>query len=167
MRYCRASVAIVVAVTVLVGGGADRAGAETVIRAVMHSDLKILDPIPTTAYISRDHGYMVYDTLVAMDAAQQPQPQRLDRWELSSDKLSYTFTLRDGLNWHDGTPVTAEDCVASIRRWGQRDVMGQKLMTVVKSMAPIDAKTFRLTLTEPYGLVIMSLPSWIRIEPCA
>src|SRR5215813_15049103 len=84
------------------------------ITAVMHSDLRITDPILTTAYITRDHGYMVYDTLVATDANFKVQPQMAD-WTLSDDKLVYTFTLRDGLRWHDGAPVTAEDCVASLK----------------------------------------------------
>ena len=91
------------------------------IRAVMHSDIKILDPIWTTANIVRNHGYMVWDTLFAMDEKMQPQPQMVDTWALSPDQLVHTFTLRDGLRWHDGKPVTAEDCIASIKRWGARD----------------------------------------------
>ena len=81
------------------------------ITAVMHSDLRIIDPGFTTAYITRDHGYMVFDTLLATDSNFKIQPQMAD-WKVSDDKLTYTFTLRDGLKWHDGTPVTAEDCVA-------------------------------------------------------
>ena len=84
------------------------AGAETVLRAVMHSDLKIVDPIWTTAYIARNHGYMIYDTLLAMNENQEPTPQMLEKWEVSGDKLVYTFSLRDGLKWHDGTPVRSE-----------------------------------------------------------
>ena len=71
------------------------------ITAVMHSDLRIIDPIFTTAYITRDHGYMVYDTLVAADENFQPQPQMAE-WTISDDKLAYTFKLREGLVWHDG-----------------------------------------------------------------
>ena len=78
----------------------------TTITAVMHSDLRIIDPGFTTAYITRDHGYMVYDTLLATDANLRVQPQMAD-WKVSDDKLTYTFTLRDGLKWHDGAPVTA------------------------------------------------------------
>ena len=88
------------------------------ITAVMHSDLRVIDPGITTAYITRDHGYMVYDTLLAEDANFKIQPQMAD-WKVSDDKLTYTFTLRDGLKWHDGAPVTAEDCVASLKRWGK------------------------------------------------
>ena len=87
----------------------------------------------TTAYITRDHGYMVYDTLLAEDSNFKIQPQMAD-WKVSDDKLTYTFTLRDGLKWHDGAPVTAEDCVASLKRWGKNDGMGQKLMDFTASI---------------------------------
>ena len=97
----------------------------------MNSDLKILDPIWNTAFVIRDHGYMIYDTLFATDAQGEIRPQMVDTTEVSADKLTYTFTLRDGLLWHDGQPVTAEDCVASIKRWAARDAVGQKLMTFV------------------------------------
>lgn len=126
------------------------------IKAVMHSDLRALDPIVSSAYITRDHGYMIYDTLVAMDANFKIQPQMAD-WKVSDDKLIYTFTLRDGLKWHDGTPVTAEDCVASLKRWAAVDGMGQKLMDFTADLAAADAKTIVLKLKEPYGLVLESL----------
>ncbi len=126
------------------------------VTAVMHSDLRIIDPGFTTAYITRDHGYMVYDTLLATDANFKIQPQMAD-WKVSDDKLTYTFTLRDGLKWHDGTPVTAEDCVASLKRWGKNDGMGQKLMDYTASIEATDAKTITLKLKEPYGLVLESI----------
>src|SRR3954463_1161433 len=126
------------------------------ITAVMHSDLRIIDPGFTTAYITRDHGYMIYDTLLATDSNFKIQPQMAD-WKVSDDKLTYTFTLRDGLKWHDGAPVTAEDCVASLKRWGRNDNMGQKLMDFTASIEPVDARTFALKLKEPYGLVLESI----------
>ena len=126
------------------------------IRAVMHSDLRALDPILSSAYITRDHGYMVYDTLVAMDANFRIRPQMAD-WKVSDDKLTYTFTLRDGLKWHDGAPVTAEDCIGSLKRWAAVDGMGQKLMDFTASLAAPDTKTIVLKLKEPYGLVLESL----------
>src|SRR6478735_693110 len=126
------------------------------ITAVMHSDLRIIDPGFTPAYITRDHGYMVYDTLLATDANFKIQPQMAD-WKVSDDKLTYTFTLRDGLKWHDGTPVAAEDCVASLKRWGKNDGMGQKLMDFTASIEATDAKTITLKLKEPYGLVLESI----------
>jgi len=142
---------------VVLGGmlAAAPANAKT-ITAVMHSDLRVIDPGFTTAYITRDHGYMVYDTLLAEDASFHIQPQMAD-WKVSDDKLTYVFTLRDGLKWHDGTPVTAEDCVASLKRWGRNDGMGQKLMDFTASLEASDAKTITLKLKEPYGLVLESI----------
>jgi peptide/nickel transport system substrate-binding protein len=126
------------------------------ITAVMHSDLRVIDPGFTPAYITRDHGYMVYDTLLATDSNLMVQPQMAD-WKISDDKLIYTFTLRDGLKWHDGTPVTAEDCVASLKRWSQSDSMGQKLMDFTASLEASDAKIITLKLKEPYELVLKSI----------
>src|SRR5437868_3149737 len=127
------------------------------LRVSLHSDLKIVDPIWTTALITVNHGYMIYDTLFALDEKLSVKPQMVDRYETSADKLTWTFTLREGLKWHDGAPVTAEDCIASIKRWGARDVMGQKLMASVASFEAVDPKTFKLILKEPYGLVLLSL----------
>ncbi|MBV9459528.1 MAG: ABC transporter substrate-binding protein [Bradyrhizobium sp.] len=132
------------------------AAARKIITAVMHSDLRIIDPLFTTAYITRDHGYMVYDTLVATDANFKIQPQMAD-WKISDDKLTYTFSLRDGLKWHDGAPVTAEDCVASLKRWGKNDGMAQKLMDFTAAIEAADAKTILLKLKEPYSLVLETL----------
>ncbi|MBV8393280.1 MAG: ABC transporter substrate-binding protein [Alphaproteobacteria bacterium] len=136
---------------------AGTASAQSTLKVVMLSDLKILDPIWTTAYIVRDHGYMIYDTLFALDEKLQVKPQMVDTWKVSDDKLTYSFTLRDGLKFHDGAPVTAEDCVASIKRWGAKDAMGQKLLQFTKELAVVDARTFTLTLKEPFGLVLESL----------
>jgi len=135
---------------------ASAAGGKKTITAVMHSDLRIIDPGFTTAYITRDHGYMVYDTLLATDSSFKIKPQMAD-WKISDDKLTYTFMLRDGLKWHDGAPVTAEDCVASLRRWGKNDVMAQKLMDFAGSIEAADAKTIVLKLKEPYGLVLETI----------
>ena len=141
---------------------ADAAG--KTITAVMHSDLRVLDPGITTAYIVRDHGYMVYDTLLAINSKFEIKPQMAE-FKVSDDKLVYTFTLRDGLKWHDGKPVTAEDCVASLQRWGRNDGMGQKLMDFTKSIEAPDAKTIVLTLKEPYGLVLDSIAKPSSLTP--
>src|SRR6202795_3916861 len=126
------------------------------ITAVMHSDLRIIDPGFTGAYITRDHGYMVYDTLLATDSSFKIQPQMAD-WKVSDDKLTYTFTLREGLKWHDGSPVTAEDCVASLKRWSKNETMGQTLMDFTASLEATDDTTITLKLKEPYGLVLESI----------
>ncbi|MFV0296590.1 MAG: ABC transporter substrate-binding protein, partial [Hyphomicrobiaceae bacterium] len=141
----------------LLAASAASAAAETVLKFVPHSDVKILDPIWTTAYITRNHGYMIYDTLFAMDAKGKIQPQMVGKYTVSDDKLTHTMVLRDGLTWHDGKPVTAEDCVASINRWGKKDAMGQKLMSFVESLKATDAKTIVMKLSAPTGLVTLGL----------
>ena len=133
------------------------AWSETVLKVVPHADLKNIDPIWTTAYITRNHGYMVYDTLFALDENLEVQPQMVDSWSVSDDGLTWSFTLREGLLWHDGAPVTAADCVASVKRWGARDGMGQKLMDATSELRVVDDGTFELVLSAPYGLVLQSL----------
>jgi len=132
------------------------AKAET-LKIVMNSDLKIVDPIWTTAYVQRGFGYLVWDVLFALDDKLQVQPEMVDKWDVSTDKLTWTFTLRDGLVWSDGAPVTSEDCIQSIKRWGARDSMGQKMMGSVAGFEAVDAKTFKMKMKEPYGLVLESL----------
>ena len=153
----RAALAALAAAPLALGLGIGPAAAESVLRIVPHADLKNLDPIWTTAYITRNHGYMVYDTLFAQDEAGKIQPQMVGEHSVSADGLVYTFTLRDGLKWHDGDPVKAEDCVASILRWSKRDGMGQKLMDFTKEVKAVNDKTVTITLNEPYGLVLASI----------
>jgi peptide/nickel transport system substrate-binding protein len=133
------------------------AAQEKVLRFVQNGNLTILDPIWTTAYVTRNHGYLIYDTLFASDESNAVKPQMVDKYEVSADKTLWTFTLRDGLEWHDGKPVTSEDCIASIKRWGARDAMGAKLMDFVKELKATGDKTFTMQLKEPYGLVLDSL----------
>ncbi|CUU17917.1 Dipeptidebinding ABC transporter periplasmic substratebinding component TC 3A152 Putative heminbinding lipoprotein CDS [Bradyrhizobium sp.] len=125
--------------------------------AVLEAEIVTLDPHFSTAYISRTFGYMVFDTLFAKDSKGDIKPQMVQDWKVSSDGLTYTFTLRDGLKWHDGQPVTAADCVASLRRWGTRSALGRRIFAITASLEPTDAKTFVLTLKEPSGLVIDAL----------
>ncbi len=159
LRWSRRQIlaAAAVVLPLAMAGQAVPAQAETVLRVIPHADLKNLDPIWTTAYISRNHGYMIYDTLFAMDENLQVQPQMVDSWTVSDDKLTWTFKLRDGLMWHDGQPVTAADCVASLERWGKRDGMGQALFGVTESLTAADDATIVLQLKEPYGLVLESI----------
>ena len=96
----------------------------TVLRVVPHSNLAILDPIWTTAYMSRNHGYMIYDTLFGTDENAKIKPQMVESWTESADHRLWTFKLRKGLEFHDGKPVTGEDVIASLQRWGKRDAMG-------------------------------------------
>jgi len=140
------------------------AGAQT-ITAVMHSGLRVLDPIITTAYITRNHGYMIFDTLLAVDAHNKIQPQMVEKWVISADGKTYTFTLRKGLKWHDGPSVKAEDCIASIKRWAEQDKMGQIMMTLVADMRAVDERTFRVVLKEPTDVVLSALAKPSGLAP--
>jgi peptide/nickel transport system substrate-binding protein len=135
---------------------AQAAGGKT-IKSVMHGDIPTYDPIWTTANMSAYHGAMVYDTLFGVDAKDTPQPQMVGKYGLSDDKLTWTFELRDGLKFHDGTAVTSADVVPSIRRWAARDGFGQHMMGYVKDISAKDEKTFTIQLRERYGLVLDAL----------
>ena len=152
-RLLRGVVAAAVAGAVSVPALADN----SVFKAVVHADLKNIDPIWTTAYISRNHGYMIWDTLFASDEKFEVHPQMAESGTVSEDGKTYTIKLREGLKWHDGSPVTPDDCIASIQRWGQRDGMGQQMMAVVESMEAVDDLTFTIKLKEPWGLVFAAL----------
>ena len=135
-------------------GAAPALAQDKVLRAVMHADVRTLDPFWTTQTIAGIHGLMVYDTLFSSDMNLDPKPQMVDTWTVSNDRKIYTFKLRDGLKFHDGTAVTSKDVVASMNRWGKRDGAGKQLMGFTASLVAKDAKTFVWTLTEPYGLLI-------------
>jgi peptide/nickel transport system substrate-binding protein len=133
------------------------ARAETVLKVIPQIDLKSLDPIWTTAAITLMHGYMVYDVLFAPGADFQPRPQMVGAYSALDDGMTWSFTLRDGLRWSDGTPVTAKDAVASLKRWGARAVDGQVLMARTDSLEAKDDKTFVLKLKQRHGQVLQSL----------
>src|SRR5215475_2473158 len=107
-RKSFAALAVAASVGGMLGAAPTPAMAQSTLKAVMNSDLKILDPIWTTAYVQRGFGYMVWDTLFALDADFKIQPQMVEKWDVSADKLTWSFTLRDGLAWSDGKPVTSE-----------------------------------------------------------
>ena len=124
------------------------------LRTVLHGDLQVFDPIWTTANMTGNHSLLIYDTLFGMDEDRKPQPQMVDKWGVSDDKKTYTFTLRAGQKFHDGQDVTSADVVASIRRWGARDGSAQHMFRRVADTPIKDEKTFQIVLKEPYGLVL-------------
>src|SRR5438552_3490324 len=127
------------------------------LRFIAQSDLRVLDPLWTTAYITRNHGYCVFDTLFAIDAEFAPHPQMVGEHAISADKLIYNFKLRDGLGFHDGSPVRGADCVASIKRWMARDGHGQALATVLDEMKADGDKGFTIKVKEPFSLLLDGL----------
>jgi peptide/nickel transport system substrate-binding protein len=127
------------------------------LRFVPQADLRILDPIWTTAYITRNHGYMIWDTLFAIDEDFKVQPQMADSYTVSDDKKTWTIKLREGQKFHDGQPVRAADAIASLQRWSKRDVLGQKLAEIVTEWKPIDDNSFAIVLKEPFPLLLEAI----------
>lgn len=134
-----------------------RAAAQTTLRFSPQQDLVVLDPVATTAYMSRNHGYMVFDTLYGMDSQFQPQPQMVEDHTVEGDGKLWTITLREGLGFHDGSRVLARDCAASIRRWAKRDPFGATLMDATDELSALDDRTIRFRLKQPFPLLPMAL----------
>jgi peptide/nickel transport system substrate-binding protein len=141
----------------LIDGGLSRsaraATSSTTLRFVPQADLSSIDPVWTTATVAFNHGMMVYDALYAVDETLTPQPQMVAGHQISDDRLTWTFTLRDGLLFHDNEPVRAIDCVASINRWGKRKGFGQKLLSVADEIKALDDKRFQIRLKTPFPLM--------------
>jgi peptide/nickel transport system substrate-binding protein len=127
------------------------------LRFVPIADLSVLDPVVTTTYITRNHGYLVWDTLYGLDAAFRPQPQMAEGHAVEADGRRVSIRLREGLRFHDGAPVTAADCVASIRRWGARDALGQTLLARTDALEAPDDRTIRFRLASPFPALFQAL----------
>ena len=142
---------------VLAAASPSVAAQDKTLRIVAHADVKILDPSFTTAYITRNFGYMVYDMLFGLDAKGEPQPQMVDKYTSSKDGKEWSFTLRQGLKFSDGSQVKAADAVASIQRWSSRDSVGRAMTAAGAEWKAVDDNSFSLTLKEPFGLVLHAL----------
>jgi len=127
------------------------------LRVIPQANLTSLDPVWTTAVVTRNNAFMIYDQLCAQDAAGEIKPQMAEGWDVSQDGLTWVFTLRDGLFFHDGEKVLAKDCVASIDRWRRRDPFMQVLWPNVAAVEAIDDRKFRFRLNKPTPLLIMAL----------
>jgi peptide/nickel transport system substrate-binding protein len=124
------------------------------LRFVPHADLTVVDPQFIGVYITRNFGYLVYDTLFGMDRDFRPQPEMVDTWQVSDDRLTYTFRLRDGLKFHDGQPVRAADVVASLKRWGQRnDAYGHELLAAASAIEAYGDRQFRIVLKKRFPVL--------------
>ncbi len=152
-RFLKIGAAAVTALAVM----AAPAFAESVLRIKMTGDLQHLDPLWSTSYPVRDMSYLVYDTLFSTDADYKVQPQMVDTYTVSEDGLTYAFTLRDGLKWQDGAPVTSADCIASLERWMSKDTLGGVLKGHLDRFEKTDDKTFKIVLKEPWALTMSAL----------
>lgn len=140
----------------LPGLGYAQAG-QTVFRWVPQADLAILDPMWSTVYITQVHAELVFDTLFGFDRDFKVHPQMAEGHTVSDDGLTWTITLRPELRFHDDTPVTARDAVASIQRWAKRDLMGRSLMQATTELVAVDDRTLRFTLNKPFPLLTAAL----------
>ena len=134
-----------------------RAQSATTLKFAPYADLAMLDPIATPNYAVRNHGLMVFDTLYGIDDQYQPQPQMLEGDAVEQDGRQWTLTLREGLRFHDGTPVLARDAVASLKRWGVRDVVGNALFAATDEVSAPDDRTIRFRLKRPFPLLPFAL----------
>ncbi len=131
--------------------------ASRVLRFIPQADLAVLDPVWTTAYVTRNHALMVFDTLFGIDAQYQPQLQMLESAATENNERTWRLVLRPGLKFHDGTAVLARDCVASIGRWGKRDAFGQALLSATDELAAADDRTIVFRLKRPFPLLPAAL----------
>ena len=127
------------------------------LRLVPHADLANFDPIWSSAYIARNAGLLVWDTLYGVDAKLQVQRQMIEAEEVSADGLTWTFRLRPGLKFHDGEPVLAKDAVASINRWAPREPIGVMIKAVENELTAVDDRTFRWVLKKPFPKMLLAL----------
>ena len=132
-------------------------GVARTLRVIPQANLTSLDPVWTTAVVTRVSAFMIYDQICAQDAAGAIKPQMAEGWEIAADRLAWTFTLREGLAFHDGEKVTARDCVASIERWARRDPFMQVLWSSVAEVAALDDRRFRFRLHRPVPLLADAL----------
>src|SRR5882724_7553875 len=137
--------------------GVLRAEQQTTLRFIPVIDLSFIDPVYSTAQVSRNHGFMVYDTLYGMNSALEISPQMVSGHVVSNDDRQWDLALRDGLLWHDGERVLARDCVASLRRWAARDGFGAELMAATDELSAPDDRTIRFRLSRPFPLLPAAL----------
>ena len=132
-------------------------GATRLLKFIPQSDLTVLDPHWTTAYVTRNHGFMVFDTLYGTNGAYQPSPQMVAGHTVENDGKLWRLTLRDGLSFHDGSPVLARDCVASIKRWGKKDGFGQALLAATDDLSADGDKVIVFRLSRVFPLLPTAL----------
>lgn len=154
--FAALAISSALALSLLSPGAMAQAPAKT-LRMVAHADLKIIDPTFTTANISRYFGYMVYDTLFSQDTKGKPLPQMVEKYSESADHKQWTFTLRPGLKFSDGSAVTSADAIASLQRWASRDSMGGAMVAKGVEWKVVNPSTFTMTLAQPFGMVLEAI----------
>ncbi len=142
------------------------AQAATTLKFIPVSDLVILDPVWTGARVTRNHGYLVFDTLYGVDETYGVQPQMVAGHTIDSDGRRWTITLRDHLRFHDGEPVRGRDVVASLRRFCVRESFGQSLMATTDELSAPDDRTVVFRLKKPFPHLAQALAGSTGTMPC-
>jgi peptide/nickel transport system substrate-binding protein len=142
-----------------------RAASQTTLTFVPQADLAILDPVWTTATVTRNHGFLVFDTLFGQDETFKPVPQMAEGVSADADGKTWTIKLRPGLMFHDNTPVLGRDCVASLQRWGKRDAFGQALMAATDEISAPDDTSIRFRIKKPFPLLPDALSKFTAYLP--
>ena len=140
-----------------------RAAAQSTLTFIPQADLAILDPVWTTATVTRNHAFLVFDTLFGQDETFKPAPQMAEGATAEADGKTWTIKLRSGLLFHDKTPVLARDCVASLQRWGKRDAFGQALMAATDEISAPDDSSIRFRLKKPFPLLLTALSKFTTV----
>lgn len=143
-----------------------QSAASRTLRFVPQADLAITDPIRSTAYVTRNHGYLVFDTLYGLDDALNVHPQMVEGHAVEEDGKRWRLTLRPGLKFHDGTPVLARDVVASLRRWGKVDGFGQILFGLTDELSGLSDDVVEFRLKKPFPLLPSALSKLPGFMPC-
>lgn len=139
--------------------------ANRVLRFVPEGNLNNPDPVWTTTTVARNHALLIWDMLYGLDDTYTPRPQMVGAQEVSDDRLTWRFRLREGLVFHDGAPVRGVDCIASIQRWGRRRPLGQTLLSLTEEMTAPDDRSFAIRLKRPFGLMLDALANQVFVMP--
>jgi peptide/nickel transport system substrate-binding protein len=165
LRGVAASLAAPLAAAPLAAPRLARAAGQTTLTFVPQADLAILDPVWTTATVTRNHAFLVFDTLFGQDETFTPTPQMAEGASADADGKTWTIKLRPGLVFHDKTPVLGRDCVTSLQRWGKRDAFGQALMAATDEISAPDDTSIRFRLKKPFPLLPDALSKFTAFVP--
>jgi peptide/nickel transport system substrate-binding protein len=164
-RKMQTLAAIILGGLAAIGVGKAQGQPAKVLTVVPSADLPNIDPVFASVVITRIFGMMVYEQLFSWDSDLQPKPQMVESWTTSPDGLSWRFTLRASQKFHDGAPVTSADVIASLKRWMQKDIVGQRLGAITAGTDAIDDKTFEIKLKQPVAYMLFALGSAIGQVP--
>ena len=135
------------------------------LRFIPQGNLTNPDPVWPTTTLARNHGLMIWDTLYAVNRRLEPKPQMVQGHEILDDGRTWRFTLREGLFFHDGEPVRAPDCIASITRWAKRRGLGQRMLAQTDELRPVGDRVFEIRMRKPYPLMPVALSDWCFVMP--